>query len=58
MHSLIRPPLPSTCAPQAAEALRLKGVSEREARETLTPRNGGPDLPAYYDRLEQSIPHV
>ncbi|PNW78187.1 hypothetical protein CHLRE_09g386137v5 [Chlamydomonas reinhardtii] len=43
---------------QAAEALRLKGVSEREARETLTPRNGGPDLPAYYDRLEQSIPHV
>ncbi|EFJ42804.1 hypothetical protein VOLCADRAFT_107056 [Volvox carteri f. nagariensis] len=46
-----------SCSPYA-EALRLQGVAQREARENLLPRNGGPDLPAYYDRLEQSIPHV
>ncbi|GIL51761.1 hypothetical protein Vafri_7679 [Volvox africanus] len=46
-----------SCSP-FAEALRLQDVAAREAHEARTPRNGGPDLPAYYDRLEQSIPHV
>ncbi|GLC46965.1 hypothetical protein PLESTM_002001600 [Pleodorina starrii] len=46
-----------SCSP-LAEALRQQGVAAREAGQSLTPRNGGPDLPAYYDRLEQNIPHV
>ncbi|KAG2493684.1 hypothetical protein HYH03_008198 [Edaphochlamys debaryana] len=41
-----------------AEDLRVKSVEEREGREQMRPRNGGADIAAYYDRLEQSIPHV
>lgn len=45
------------CA-QVAEELRVEGVKAREAREKRQPQNGGADIPAYYDRLEQSINHV